>query len=115
MPVSGFYKTVQHKIWQYLHQPVKVNAFGIQYKGIFKGADEDWVYLQSQTTWVQIPWLEISSFEKDDAVEQEFLEKRDFDLGPEPKEQPELKVIQGGREDGPGKETKAGPGKNKKN
>ncbi len=48
--------------WKYLNQPVKVRAYGVDYTGLFKGADEDWVFLQCQTMWVQIPWLEISSF-----------------------------------------------------
>jgi len=96
---------------------VRVNALGVQYKGIFKGADEDWVFLQTRTTWVQIPWLEITSFEPDDTVEDEFFEKMDYSAGPDAKEPPELKVIKGGLEShapsGPETTKKETPKKNK--
>ncbi len=50
-------------LWKYLHERVVVRALGVEYPGIFKGADEDWVFLQTETTWAQIPGLEISSFQ----------------------------------------------------
>jgi hypothetical protein len=89
---------VKHKIWEYVNQRVKVNALGVLYRGLFKGADEDWVFLQTRTTWVQIPWLEITSFEPDDTVEDEYFEKKDFVPEPDVKKPPELKVIKGGLE-----------------
>lgn len=106
---------VKHKIWQYLNSRVRVNALGVEYKGIFKGADEDWVFLQTRTTWVQIPWLEITSFEPDDTVEEEFFEKKDFNLEPDAKEPPELKVIKGGRENGNPEDSKNKNGPGNKN
>lgn len=63
-------KIVKDKVWKYLHQAVVVRAFGIEYTGIFKGADEEWMFLQCETTWVQIPWLAVSSFKPAEAKEE---------------------------------------------
>ena len=53
---------MKDKVWECLNKRVEVGAMGVKYSGIFKGADEDWVFLQCETTWVQIPWQEIISF-----------------------------------------------------
>jgi hypothetical protein len=90
---------MKHKIWDYLNQRVKLTAMGILYKGVFKGADEDNVFLQTRTTWVQIPWLEITGFEKDDSVEEENIEQKEFEFEPKTKDAPELKVIKGGKKE----------------
>jgi len=62
--------SMKDKIWKYLQQKVVVRAYGIEYTGIFKGADQDWVFLQCETTWVQIPWMEITSFRPAEAGEE---------------------------------------------
>jgi len=99
---------VKDKVWKYLHQRVVVRALGIEYTGIFKGADEEWVFLQCETTWVQIPWLEITSFKPKEAGEEARI-YRSIEGEPEPTEEErrkkrardfeqELKLIRGGKE-----------------
>jgi len=87
---------MKDRVWTYLHQAVVVFAHGIKYTGIFKGADEDSVFLQCETTWVQIPWMEITTF--DPAPESQPLDRM-----PNPPElyetAPNLKVIRGEKDD----------------
>lgn len=87
---------VKDKIWGYLRHRVAVKAMGIQYTGIFKGADEEFVFLQCETTWVQIPWLEITSFQLIEELKPEALQK-EVQSGPAEQES-RLKVIKGGKE-----------------
>jgi|GEM_PF-1483864 hypothetical protein len=96
---------MKKEVWKYLNERVKVRAFGIEYTGIFKGADEDWVYLQCETTWVQIPWLEITSFVEALANDEPRLYQK-IEIEPDTrkkrrrahrKPEPELKVIEGTR------------------
>lgn len=87
---------VKDKIWGYLRHRVAVKAMGIQYTGIFKGADEEFVFLQCETTWVQIPWLEITSFQLLEELKPQALQK---EVQAEPDEQgSRLKVIKGGKQ-----------------
>ncbi len=99
---------MKDKIWRYLHQRVVVRAYGIEYTGIFKGADEEWVYLQCETTWVQIPWMEITSFKPAGAGEEARI-YRSIEGEPEPSEEEkskkrkrelerELRLIRGGKD-----------------
>ena len=99
---------MKDKVWKYLHQRVVVRALGIEYTGIFKGADEDWVYLQCETTWVQIPWLEITSFKPSEMGEEARI-YRPIEGEPEPNGEErrkkrarnfeqELRLIRGGKE-----------------
>jgi len=84
---------------------VKVRAYGIEYTGVFKGADEDWVFLQCQTTWVQIPWLEITSFLPAEAKEEKRIyrklpgepepEKKDKKAKKRRRPEVEMKIIRG--------------------
>ena len=92
------------ELWKYLLERVAVRAFGVEYTGIFKGADEDWLFLQTETTWVQIPWLEISSFRPAPAKEEPRIQGKTPDKEkPSPRDrhlETDLKLIQGekGRE-----------------
>ena len=98
---------MKDKIWKYLQQKVVVRAYGIEYTGIFKGADQDWVFLQCETTWVQIPWMEITSFRPAEAGEEARIYRtieEEPELGEEEKEKKrarilerELKLIKGGK------------------
>lgn len=69
--------SMKDRIEGYKDQRVVVNALGVKYSGIYKGGDEDWVYLQCETTWVQIPWAEISSFKLEG--EEESFPPRDME------------------------------------
>ena len=81
---------MKDKVWDCLNQRVEVNAMGVKYTGIFKGGDEDWVFLQCQTTWVQIPWQEISSFKPEGG--EEIIAERDRER-PAGYFKPQLKVM----------------------
>jgi hypothetical protein len=93
---SSYIIIMKDRVWGYLQQAVVVVAHGVKYSGIFKGADEDWVFLQCETTWVQIPWPEITSFEPAPA-------SQPLDRMPNPPETyetaPSLKVIKGEKDD----------------
>jgi hypothetical protein len=71
---------MKDRIEGYKNQRVVVNALGVKYTGIYKGGDEEWVYLQCETTWVQIPWSEITSFKLEG--EEESFPPRDMERTP---------------------------------
>ena len=59
------------QLFRYLRQPVEIRCLGITYRGEFMGADEEWIYLKSETTWLTLPMEEVSSFKPLEAPEQE--------------------------------------------
>lgn len=71
---------MKDKIWEKIGQPVIVNALGVKYTGTFKGADEEWLFLQCETTWVQIPWAEVTSFRAEG--QEEMMDQRETDRDP---------------------------------
>jgi len=59
------------RLFRYLRQPVEVRCLGIIYRGEFMGADEEWIYLKGETTWLTLPMEEVSSFKLLEEPEQE--------------------------------------------
>ena len=59
------------RLFRYLRQPVEVRCLGIIYRGEFMGADEEWIYLKGETTWLTLPMEEVSSFKPLEAPEEE--------------------------------------------
>ncbi len=59
----------------YFGHRVEIRAFGITYKGMLVGADEDTIYIKAQTTWITIPLAEVSSLKPLDAAEGERMYK----------------------------------------
>ena len=59
------------RLFRYLRQPVEVRCLGIIYRGEFMGADEEWIYLKAETTWLTLPMAEVSSFKPLEASEEE--------------------------------------------
>ena len=124
--IFGFIKAVKPELWKYLRERVAVRAFGVEYTGIFKGADEDWVFLQTETTWVQIPWLEISSFQPAPVKETSRIQdKTPGEPGPGEKQgrrdrhlETDLKLLKGEKDQGEGEPLENGSSpkpENKKN
>lgn len=119
----GLIGLMKKELWRYLNERVVVRAFGVEYTGIFKGADEEWVFLQCETTWVQIPWLEITSFKPAGSKEESRLYREipgEPDSGIKKKKartlETELKLIKGEKEEGSGEgnEEKSEGGGNEK-
>jgi len=73
---------MKDRLFLYLRQPVEIRCLGIVYRGVFMGADEDWIYLRGETTWLTLPMEEVSSFKPLEAPEQERI------FRPVPGEQP---------------------------
>ena len=48
---------------------VELKAYGIEYRGKFMGADEDFVYLKCETTWITLPLMDVSSIKIEGAAE----------------------------------------------
>jgi hypothetical protein len=62
---------MKDRLFRYLRQPVEVRCLGIIYRGEFMGADEEWIYLKGETTWLTLPLAEVSSFKPRHGPEQE--------------------------------------------
>jgi len=64
---------MQDRLFKHLRRHVEIRCQGILYRGVFMGADEEWIYLQAETTWLTLPLLEVTSFKPTDAPEKDRL------------------------------------------
>jgi hypothetical protein len=52
---------LKDNLHRYFGHRVELRAFGITYRGLLVGADEDTLYLKAETTWITVPLEEVSS------------------------------------------------------
>jgi hypothetical protein len=62
---------VKDRLFLHLRRPVEIRCQGIIYRGVFMGADEEWIYLKGETTWLTLPMQEVTSFKPLEGPEQE--------------------------------------------
>lgn len=53
---------MKDQLFLHLRRPVEIRCQGIIYRGLFMGADEEWIYLKGETTWLTLPLQEVTSF-----------------------------------------------------
>lgn len=66
---------MKDSLFKLFGQRVEVSAFGIVYRGLFQGADDDWVYLKGDTGWINIPMSEVKSMKAEGACEKDRLHR----------------------------------------
>jgi hypothetical protein len=73
---------MKNKLHHYFKKKVEMKSRGTTYKGVFVGADEDYVYLKGETTWITIPIDDVTSIRKEGDPEENWIHK---EIAGEPK------------------------------
>ncbi len=66
---------MKDQMFKLFGKQVRIRAYGVDYKGLLVGADEDRVYLKAPTTWITLPLMEVTSIMPEGAHEQERIHK----------------------------------------
>ncbi len=61
------------KLTRFMRQRVEVKAHGFIYRGVYLGADDEYVYLKGPASWLTIPMDAISGVKKEGAHEKEWV------------------------------------------
>jgi len=64
------------RLSRYFGSEVEIKAHGIIYRGLLVGADEEYIYLKGETTWITLPMNVATAVRKKGEKESEWAQKQ---------------------------------------